>query len=233
MARQARLSFPRLPHWLVQRGHSGRPVFVDAEDQRLYLGHLVDSCRLQSVELHALALLPHEIHLLLTPQDASGISQALHRTGSRYSAPFNRRHGRSGTLWDGRFRLAVLAPDRVLAVMAHIELAPERASLCASAGQYGWSSAPVHLGQTGALDWPPGWLSPPPAWWALGNTPFEREAAWRQRLQQAREAGPATTEALERSLRSGVLGDAAFVAELQRQTPRPLTRAPVGRPRRE
>ena len=89
--------------------------------------------------------------------------------GRRYVAAHNRRHGRCGTLWDGRFRCGVVEPG------------PTRLqALClidGAAADPGLTSAAHRLG--GPRD---GLLIDPPEYWQLGNTPFEREAAYRRLL---------------------------------------------------
>jgi putative transposase len=94
--------------------------------------------------------------------------------GRRYVRWFNDRHGRSGTLWEGRFRSTVIAADRyLLACMRYIELNPVRAGLSAAPSEYRWSSNAHHVGR--AVD---PLITDPALFWALGNTPFERQSAY-------------------------------------------------------
>jgi putative transposase len=73
-------------------------------------------------------------------------------------------------------------------------------------------------------------LGDPPAYWALGNTPFERQAAWQARL--AVGLAPAQLRAIERALSSGIpLASAQRLAELQPSAPLRLFPRPRGRPR--
>jgi len=147
--------------------------------------------------------------------------------GRRYVAGFNRRHGGAGTLWAGRFRTTVVQPGEAMrqATLA-VDLQPVRSAVVEVAAEHPWSSARHHLGI--ARD---PLVGVGAAYWALGNTPFEREAAYRLLLEEG------LTEALWRRLDDAVrkgwaLGDAAFVAELGKQIDRPLAPRPRGRPRK-
>ena len=108
MARLPRLVVPDQAHLLVQRGHNAQPVFVDDEDRRLYLTALRDALRAHAVLLHAYALLDDAVQLLLRPPSEPALSRMVQAVGRRYVAGFNRRHGRSGTIWEGRFRAGVV-----------------------------------------------------------------------------------------------------------------------------
>jgi putative transposase len=229
MARLPRLSLPGLPHLVVQRGHNRQPVFVDEADRQAYLAALRDAGPPGACALHGYALLDDVAWLLLTPAAtpaAPSLGALMQALGRRYVAAFNRRHGRSGTLWDGRFRATVVGPAQVLQALCLVEQAPVRAGLAGLAGDWRWSSAAHHLGlRRDPL------LSPHAAYWSLGNTPFEREGVWRQRL--ADDLGAAEAQRLEEATRKGwPLGDGAFLASLAGRVSRPLERRPRGRPRK-
>ena len=134
-------------------------------------------------------------------------------------------------VWAGRFRSAVLEPPLwALRAMVWVDTAAQRAGLTATAPMWAWSSAGVHCGQAGPRGGMPA-LHLPAAYWALGNTPFEREAAYARMLQAG--LGAAEGAALERALRAGLaLGGAAFVAELEQVAGRRLQPGVRGRPRK-
>ena len=87
-----------------------KPCSVDDEDRRQYLAALQEAARAHGVAVHAYALLDNQVQLLLTPPTEAALSRMMQALGRRYVAAFNRRHGRSGTLWEGRFRAAVVQP---------------------------------------------------------------------------------------------------------------------------
>jgi len=177
--------------------------------------------------VHAYVLMPDHFHLLLTPGDAASLSRTMQSLGRRYVRWFNQRHARSGTLWEGRFRSTVIEPGPyLLDCMRYVELNPARSGLVADAATYPWSSLPHHLGL--AAD---PLVSDHPRFWSLGNTPFERQAAYARSC-----ATPLDADVVDRIRdschRGWPLGGEAFLETLARQTPRRLVRKPVGRPRR-
>lgn len=226
MARLHRLVVAGLPHQVVQRGHNGQPVFADEVDRDLYLTLLRETAAAHGLAVHAYVLLDAEVRLLVTPRQRDALGRVLQALGRRYVSAFNRRHGRSGTLWEGRFRAGVIEPDLyLLAAMRAIEQAPRHA-LHVDPTTWHWSSAGHHLGR---LRDPV--VSDHPLFWALGNTPFEREMAWKRRLEEPTPAAEA--QALEHAACGGwALGSPAFLDRLAATTPRPLRPRPRGRPKK-
>ncbi|MFM2066722.1 MAG: hypothetical protein RLZZ584_1631 [Pseudomonadota bacterium] len=225
MARLPRLAFAHLAHHIVLRGHNREAVFVDDVDRQAWLGAMREAAATLSVALHAYVLLADHVHLLVTPRSAEALGQLVQALGRRYVVAFNRRHGRSGTLWDGRFRASVIEPGApLLGCLRYIEQNPVRAGLVARAVDWPWSSAAHHLGRKAD-----GLVTGLPEYWALGNTPFEREAAWAHLLDEP--LAPAEVEAYTRNALAGwAHGSGAFLARLQETTGRPLQPRPRGRP---
>jgi putative transposase len=219
MARRPRLALAGRPHCLLQQGVHGQPLVLDEVDQQHLLAALREAAASQHVRLWGYALLPQGLQLVACPESHEGLSRMMQVLGRRYVLAFNRRHARHGALWAGRFRAAVVEPgDWLLAALARVD------RLALEAGVPG--SAAHHLGQrTDPL------LSEPPEYWALGNTPFERESAWRRRL----EAGPGPLEAeLARAVHGAwAAGSPAFVAAMAAELGRPVAPRRPGRPRSE
>lgn len=225
MARLPRIIVAGLPHHVVQHGHDGQPIVRDDEDRRTLLALLRDAAVTYRVEVHAWALLDDHVHLVVTPGEAASLGRMFQALGRRYVAAFNRRHGRSGTLWNGRFRAAVLQPGpRLLDAMRYVEQHPVRAGLTEDAAQYAWSSLAHHLGsRTDPL------VTDPPALWALGNTPFEREAAYRRLIETPLR--PETVAEITAATRRGWPWVSADFAEKHANLASPsLKRRPRGRP---
>jgi len=227
MARLPRLALAGAAHLVALYGHSGQPVFVDDEDRRQFLAALRESALQHQVAVHGYVLLAEHVHLLLTPASAGALGALMQGLGRRYGAAFNRRHQRRGSLWAGRFRAAVVQQGAAMAeALLFIESHAQRSGLVAAAADYPWSSARHHLGL--ARD---PLISESGSWWALGNTPFEREAAYRLLLDEGLSEPRATL--LADACRKGwAWGDAAFLAELAQQTARPLQPRRRGRPAR-
>lgn len=225
MARLPRLTLPDHLHHVLQRGNNGQTVFKDREDYEAMLGLLADNAQQYAVVIHAYALLANQFHLLATPTTADGLQRMMQAVGRRYVPYFNRRHGRTGTLWEGRYRSALMQPERYLIpCMVYFDWSPVRAGQVAQPGDYPWSSHAHWLGlRHDRL------LTPHAQYWALGNTPFAREAAYAARVQAG--LAPSEEAVLSSSVAGGwALGDDEFVQTLQKHTPRRVIPARPGRP---
>ncbi len=227
MARLPRLSIAGLPHLLEQSGHNGQPVSTGAEDRQAYRDFLARASGETAVSIHAYCLMPTRVLLLATPRDAEGLSRLMQRVGRQYTAWFNRRHGRSGTLWAGRFRTTVIDPQTELVpAMRHVEVDAALAGDGQAPPEARVSSVAHHLGT--AVD---PLVSDHAAFWALGNTPFERHAAYRLLVLQPLSA--AERHRADEAVRKGwALGPEGFLAALAAQSERRLRPLTPGRPRR-
>ena len=228
MARLPRLIIPGLPHLVIQRGNNRQPVFLDDDDRACFLSLLGDYAQQFQVAIHAYLLLDSEVGLLMTPQTPAGLAGFMQAVGRRYGRVFNDRHGRTGTLWDGRYRSTVLEPEtHLLPCMVHMDQAPVLAGLVDQPARYPWSSHRHHIGQTTDR-----LITPHALWWTLGNTPFAREVAYAELVREG--VGQAQQEALVRSALQGwALGSPDFVAALQKQTRRRVSPLRPGRPPRQ
>ena len=228
MARPVRLALAGHLHHVIQRGHNRQAVFVDAEDRATYLAMLRDVVVAHGIAVHAYALLDAEVHLLLTPPTDPALGRSMQALGRRYVAAYNRRYGRTGTLWDGRFRAGIIESKHwLLDSITLIETLPEREHLVSHAADWEWSSARHHLGR---LRDP--LITEHPGYWSQGNTPFEREAAHAIRLAQGVTPRVAR-QLLNASLGGRASGSPRFVAGLEALVARPLHARPRGRPRRQ
>jgi putative transposase len=225
MARLPRLSVPGYPHHVVQRGNNRQAIFLDSTDRQQMLELLETQARQLDVAIHAYVLMDNHFHLLLTPQTVEGLSRMMQAVGRRYVRYFNDRHGRSGTLWEGRYRSTLIdAQAYLLACMCYIDLNPVRAGLVGQARDYAWSSHAHYAGlRSDRL------ISPHPLYWQLGNTPFAREAAYARLVQEGLTAA-CQQELTDSVLKGWALGGADFLAELQKKTERRLSRSKPGRP---
>ena len=141
MARLGRYFLPDQPLHVIQRGNNREPVFFEPDDYRQYLAWLDDAAKEYGVALHAYVLMTNHVHLLVTPEDALGLSRMMQSLGRRYVRYINGRYRRTGTLWEGRYRAAPIeAEAHLLGCMRYIELNPVRAGMVRKPANYPWSS---------------------------------------------------------------------------------------------
>lgn len=225
MARQLRLTCAGQAHHLLQSGIDRQPIFRDDDDRVQFLRWLQEAARQFQVSIHAYVLMPDHLHLLATPVDQTGLGRMVQWVGRHYVPYFNRKYGRSGTLFQGRFKTAVLeAEPNLLNCMHYIESNPVRAGLMGAADEFRWSSYAHHAGiKSDAI------VTDHLMYWSLGNTPFHREASYRARVNQA--LSPAVTKELTAGvLKSRVMGTSEFQAKLAKLIGRPVSPGKRGRP---
>ncbi len=226
MARLPRLTLPDYPHHIIQRGNNRQSIFIDAPDFERMLALLAEQAQRWGVALHAYVLMNNHFHLLATPATAEALPKMMQAVGRSYVRYFNQRHGRTGTLWEGRYRSTLIESERyLLACMAYIDLNPVRAGMVAQVSDWPWSS---HKHYTGLHQ--DKLVTAHALYWMLGNTPFAREAAYRDLVQVGLDADTQTA-LTDAALKGWALGGAGFVAQLQEKSQRRITKARPGRPR--
>ncbi len=227
MARLPRLYAPSAVHHVVQRAAEGRDLIVDADDYAVFMDILQDAIKRHGLALHAYVLLPREIQLLATPSEPDSMARTMQAIGRRYVPYVNRKAARAGALWDRRFRSTLIEADEyLLACMRHIETRPAAEGLAASAEEWRWSSYGHHVGSAQQA-----FINDHAIYWALRDTPFERQAAYR-----AIVSTPLESQVIERirdaTERGWALGRPTFLAEIEATTNRRALPLQRGRPRK-
>ena len=225
MARSARIVIPDQVHIVSQLGNAGQAMFIDDEDYRFFLGWLREAAQHYQVAVHAYALMPERLYFLATPPDAAALGRMMQWIGRHYVPYFNRRHGRSGTLWQGRFKASVVdAESSLLQCCRYIEMRQVWSGQVSHPSHCHWTSYAHHVGdRTDAL------ITDHAVYWGLGNTPFQREAAYRQFLAQV--VARVEIDGLSLALQKGqAIGSEAFKLLMEQLSGRRLRAARRGRP---
>jgi putative transposase len=175
MPRKRRFFLADVPVHVVQRGNNRQAIFFEENDYRVYLDWLAEAAAAHGCAIHAYVLMTNHIHLLMTPADGQAISATLQAIGRRFVPYINHCYGRTGTLWEGRFRASPVQEEGYLLVCyRYIELNPVRAGMVELPAAYPWSSYRANgLGNHSPL------VSPHAAYLALGANGPERQAAYR------------------------------------------------------
>jgi len=225
MARLPRLVVPNQPHHVIQTGYNNQDVFLDQEDYQRFLEWLRSAAKTYKVAIHAYVLMPNHLHLLASPSDEDGLALMMQWIGRYYVPYFNQKYGRSGTLWKGRYKTSLIdAEHYFLLCCRYIEFNPVRNGLAGRPDDYPWSSYAHHAGLR-----PDGLVTDHAQYWALGNTPFQREAAYLALAEQA--LPPEQVENINKVLLKGwPLGSDQFKTALQHKMKRQVLPAKRGRP---
>ncbi len=225
MARLPRLTVPGYPHHVIQRGTNRQRIVVDDLDRQ----HLLDLWQAHAtafgVAVHAYVIMDNHFHLLATPETTLSLPRMMQAVGRSYVRHFNLRHNRTGALWEGRYRSNLIESERyLLACMIYIDLNPVRAGMVVDPKDYRWSSHRHHIGLASDR-----LVKQHALYWALGDTPFGREAAYAQMVQSG--LSPKDREDLTHSAMTGwALGSHQFIHQVQSDTPRRVQKDRPGRP---
>ncbi len=223
MARPPRLEHPGALWHVSARGAGRAEVFVDDADRTAFLTLLARTSSTFGWRLHAWALATRSYELLVeTPEPT--LSRGMRDLNGVTTQRFNRRHGRAGPLFAGRFRAVLVEREaHLLALVRHVLDAPVREGLTSAPKDWPWSSFRATAGLVDA----PRWLDASATLEALGGRPAEarhRFAAF------VNEAAIAADDPWSRRRGQVFLGTEAFAREAGRKAKRRPARRTVGGP---
>jgi len=211
MSRPLRLEHSGAIWHVTSRGNEKRDVFRDDEDRLGFLDVLGRTVELFGWRLHAYVLMGNHYHLLVeTP--APTLSRGMRQLNGVYTQRFNRRHGRTGHLFQGRFKAILVERDtHLLSLARYVVQNPVAAGLARATADWRWSSYRA----TAGLEKAPEWLETE---WTLEQlAPVRREAV--KRYRQLANDPKAAAYAPRKEVRGQVfLGSEAFLADVERRT---------------
>ena len=151
MPRSERIRSESDIYHVVIRGNAQQLIFEDNRDRHMFLRHLRDYSQSEHVVIYAWCLMDNHVHLLLKA-DYELLPRLMKRVEVGYALSFNRKHGRTGHLFQGRYRSEPVEDDAYfLAALRYIHQNPEKAGL-GSCQDYPWSSYREYLGIRGICD---------------------------------------------------------------------------------
>ncbi|CAN5248635.1 hypothetical protein BH10PSE17_BH10PSE17_16410 [soil metagenome] len=179
MARQSRAFAPGVPQLVMHRSASGAHLSLADDDLDVLLALISAQTLARRIPVHAYSLNADRLMLVTAASTAASLSGAMQSIARHFADHLQDRHDMSRPVFDGRFRSAVIEPGAaVLETMRFVE----QQGLPESVADPGSSSSPTqartsaghHLGLERRV-----WLVDPIEYWNLGNTPFDRQQAWR------------------------------------------------------
>jgi putative transposase len=227
MPRQPRYRIPGLPQHVVQRGNDRQATFYRPPDYFIYKNYLREAAATHNCQIHAYVLMTNHVHLLVTPAAEDSIPQLMQALGRRYVRYVNKAYGRTGTLWEGRYKACLIQADRYfLACQRYIELNPVRGGMVADPGEYAHSSYRYNaLGHSDPL------VIEHTTYTALGNSPAECRCAYRSFFAAA--PGPDPTRKIREVTNAClVLGNDRFKDQIEAVLARSVRPGRAGRPRK-
>jgi len=162
MARPLRVEYHGALYHLTARGNARADIFADDHDRSLFLGLLGKEIAQQGWRCYAYCLMGNHYHLLIKTPNPNLVA-GMRRLNGVYTQAFNRRHGRVGHVFQGRYKSIVVDKDSYgLELCRYIVLNPVRAGMVKRAQSWAWSSFRAMTGRASV----PEWLD---AAWVLGQ----------------------------------------------------------------
>lgn len=227
MARLPRFVLPGFPQHVLQRGNNRQQILFEEADYWFLWEKIGGAAEKFDCRIHAYVLMPNHFHLLLTPLAEDGIGKLMQFVGRYYVQYFNGRYGRTGTLWEGRYRATLIDPTAyLLPVSRYLESNAVRTGLVATPDQYAWSSFAANaLGAEDPLVQPHG------VYERLGRSQKARQIAYAKGFETPLDAA-LLARIRDATNKAWVLGDAEFCRELEERLNRRTSPRPRGGDRR-
>ncbi|MCW8918343.1 MAG: transposase [Gammaproteobacteria bacterium] len=237
MARPLRIEFAGALYHVTTRGDRREAVFEDDEDRRMFLSTLAEVVERFNWICHAYCLMTNHYHLVVETPDAN-LSKGMRLLNGVYTQASNRRHGRVGHLFQGRFKGILVDKDNhMLELARYVVLNPVRAGLVAQPGDWPWSSYRAVVGEEA----PPKWLATTVVLAQFGGTrPVARnryrnfvaaghstDSVWANLRQQIYLGNEAFVE--QSQAKAKVEGDELSIPQVQRRAPAPSLEVIAGR----
>lgn len=210
MPRHARFILPGVPLHVVQRGNNKQPCFFEPADFRVYLRGLETHSGTYACAVHAYVLMTNHVHILFTPATREAPARMMKALGQNFAEYINRRRGRSGSLWEGRFWSGMVGEaDYLLRCQRYIELNPVDAGMVRQPGDYAWSSFRSNAGIAHQA-----WLQPHREFLEFGRSDAQRHARYRDFVSIP--PGENECRAIEAAVKGGFAwGDEGFLRTVE------------------
>jgi REP element-mobilizing transposase RayT len=210
MARPLRFQLAGEFFHVLTRGNARQSIFLDDVDRNAFLANLQDVVVRWRFRCHAYCLMGNHYHLVLQPQDPN-LSGGIRQLNGVFGQAFNRRHGRVGHVFAGRFKSLLVDRDNyLLQVTRYIALNPVRAGLVSTAAAWPWSH---HRAMAGLARMAP-WLTCDEILECFdAHSRTVAQEAYRRFVESTGEVDESLRSAIERG---GILGSQAL---LERVTP--------------
>jgi putative transposase len=215
MSRLPRFFAPGYALHIIQRGNNRTAIFHCPEDHLRYLGLFAKAAADNGLKVHSYVLMSNHVHVLATPRRPDSIARTMQAIGRHYVPWFNLKYGRSGTLWEGRYRATIVDTERYLLIChKYVEFNPVRAHLVEAPDEYRWSSF-----RANALGEPDPLVTPHAIYRGFGPDGASRQVAYRRLFAEPLVDSELCT--IRAATNGGwALGDETFLARIAEETGR-------------
>lgn len=227
MPRKGRMILPNMPHHIVQRGHNRNVVFVEQRDYQYYIENLVEWKAQLGIKVYGYCLMTNHIHLIVEPGEIpSDVGSLMKRLAGRQTRFANKLEGRTGSLWESRYKISPIETDAyLLQCCRYVDLNPVKARMVEHASHYPWSSCAAKVGHTTC-----NWLDLDPMYQQLGNNHAERAQRYAEFIGNVAAANKEHRFIQNAVERNQLTGGNRFIAEVEARTGLRIEHRGRGRP---
>lgn len=153
MARPLRIEYSGAFYHITSRGNERKAVFKSKQDRIKFLDYLGSATERYGACVHIYCLMDNHYHLLMeTP--LGNLSQIMRHINGAYTTYFNVKRGRSGHLFQGRYKSILVDADEYAKELSrYIHLNPVRANMVSAPEDFQWSSYNQYIGKQKAHKW--------------------------------------------------------------------------------
>ena len=119
MSRPWRIEYKGALYHLLSRGNERRDIFMDAQDRSGFLDAVGEMSARFAIDIFAYVLMSNHYHLLARTRRAN-LKKAMQWFGTTYTQRFNRRHFRSGHLFQGRYKSMIVQNNAYLLQLSYL-----------------------------------------------------------------------------------------------------------------
>lgn len=146
MARKPRIHYPGAFYHVILRGNARQDIFFDEKDRYRFYLLIQEGTERYRHRIHAFCLMTNHIHLLVQVADVP-LSRIMQNLSFRYTRWANWRQGKSGHLFQGRYKAILIDADEyLLELVRYLHLNPVRAAMAKDPIDYPWSSHRAYCG---------------------------------------------------------------------------------------
>jgi REP element-mobilizing transposase RayT len=211
MSRPIRLEFPEALYHITSRGDRREDIYDDDADREAFLKIFSKVIEQNNWYCYSYCLMSNHYHFLVQTPDAN-LSKGMRQLNGIYTQYYNRRHGLTGHLFQGRYKSILVDQDAYLLELSrYIVLNPVKAGMVKSVEKWVWSSYRAMVGMTPS----PEWLS---SEFLLSQFSKQRKTAIK-RYRQFVSEGLKNSSIWHQLSNQVYLGDKAFVDRVQKYLP--------------
>ncbi|MBK7353664.1 MAG: transposase [Nitrosomonas sp.] len=153
MARPLRIEFPGGLYHVTSRGDRREPIYLDDSDRASWLSLFGHVCQRFNWICHIYCLMDNHYHIVVETIEGN-LSKGMRQLNGMYTQAFNRRHNRTGHVYQGRYKAILVEKDSYLLELSrYVVLNPVRAGLIKNVDQWSWSSYSAMIGKNDYPDW--------------------------------------------------------------------------------